>query len=401
MIEKNKIKHSDNFISAKKYYFVDRLIVKEIKYSTTGARIVFDNNGDDIIIEGSESDFCDYLLNFESTFRDGKPKLIDLATTPSKNLATYYKNMEYFISVSKDSLKKTIKDLQSGKGKLPIDINFIDIDFSKGINDCLTNNFSNPEAKAIIENYEETIGIIILSLSYLHETFEVVKSRMVSKESRLNSFMKEADEIFAKNLRSLSPLVAFRILYENCTADTELFLNNFVHHKEIIDIKWRSIYNETGGKLDGKIGIPNLINEYIHIYEIIRPILRDLAFLIKTPNDNVNLDSQDDIILFLKQKNYNSLVGTIDTNLRNAGTHVSLDWSEKGVVKLFDTPTKKRKQIKNLRYDEIIDKRQKINELALALIFSYIINERIIWLFTLDSPDFRFYVGENKPRKRL
>ncbi len=400
MLNKKKSKHSDNFISVKKYYFENRLKIKEVKISMTSldneefnsqAKIVFDNNGDDIIIEGSESDFVDFSLNFKSTFRDGKQELIDLATTPAKNPSTYYKNMEHFISGSKDSFRKTIEDLQSGNGKLPTDINFI-----QGINACLTNNYSNPNAKAILENYEETIGIMMLGLVPLHDSFEKIKSRVVVKESRFNSFMKESDEIFAKNLRSLSPLVAFRTLYKNCEVDTEFLLNSFVHTKKVIDIKLRSLYKETGGKLDGPIGIQNLIEEYIDIYEIIRPILRDMAILIRKNGDKVNLNSQDDIIRFLKVKKYKSLVGSIDIHLRNAGTHFSLDFNKKGVVKVFDSSTKRRKLIKNFKYDDIIDKHKKINELALALIFSYLMNERIICLFTIDSLDFKYYVVENK-----
>ena len=81
MPEKNKSKHSDNFISVKKYYFEKRLKVKEITFSVTRldngnfdsqAKIVFDNNGEDIIIEGSEPDFVDLSHNFQSSFRDGK-----------------------------------------------------------------------------------------------------------------------------------------------------------------------------------------------------------------------------------------------------------------------------------------------------------------------------------------
>jgi hypothetical protein len=158
----------------------------------------------------------------------------------------------------------------------------------------------------------------------------------------------------------------------------------------------RSLYKETGGKLDGPIGIQNLIEEYIDIYEIIRPILRDMAILIRKNGDKVNLNSQDDIIRFLKVKKYKSLVGSIDIHLRNVGTHFSLDFNKKGVVKVFDSSTKRRKLIKNFKYDDIIDKHKKINELALALIFSYLMNERIICLFTIDSLDFKYYVVENK-----
>lgn len=401
MLEKKKSKHSDNFISVKKYYFENRFKVKEVEFSATSldngtfktqARIVFNNNGEDIIIEGSEPDFVDLSHNFNSTFRDGKLELIDFVTTPAKNSTTYYQNMESFISGSKDSLRKTIEDLQAGKGKLPIDINFV-----QGINACLTDNYSDPNAKAILENYEETIGIMILGLVPLHESFQKIKSRIVANESRFNSFQKESDEIFLKNLRSLPPLIAFTTIYENCDVDTEFLLNNFVQTKKGIDIKWRSLYQETGGKLDGPIAIQSLIKEYIDIYEIIRPILRDLAFLINKNGDKVNLDSQDDIIRFLKTKKYNSLVGTIETHLRNAGTYFSLDFTEKGVVKVFDSSKKKRKLIKIFKYDDIIDKHKKINELALALIHSYLINERLIWLFTIDSPDFKYYVIENKP----
>lgn len=398
MLEKKISKHSDNFKLVKKYYFTDKLKAKEVKFSlnelgdgASKAKIIFDNNGKDIIIEGSESDFIDCLLNFKSSFRDGKGILIDLVTTPAKNLTTFHKNMEYFISVSKDSLKKAIKDIQSGKGKLQTDKHFV-----QGINACLKNNYSDANAKKILENYLETIGLMIIGLIFLYESIEKVKSKILSNESRFNSFIKESNEIFSNNLSSLSPLVAFKTTNENCNTDTEFLLNNLVSTLEEIDLKYKSLYKETGGKLDGSMGTKILINKYRDIYEIIKPILRDLAFLVSKNGDDVNLNSQDDVIRFLKEKKYNSLVGTIDIFLRNGASHSSLDFSEKGVVKVYDNPTKTRKLIKNFKYDDIIDKNKKIKELALALIFSYLMNERIIWLLTIDSPDFKFYVAENK-----
>ena len=46
------------------------------------------------------------------------------------------------------------------------------------------------------------------------------------------------------------------------------------------------------------------------------------------------------------------------------------------------------------------DEYEKIVDLVLAVCFSYIMNIEILFLRVLDSPDFKFFVVENKPKDK-
>ena len=97
---------------------------------------------------------------------------------------------------------------------------------------------------------------------------------------------------------------------------------------------------------------------------------------------------------------FSALVSTIDNNLRNASAHNSIDYNIKRNVKLYDSKLKNRKLIKEIKYKNILEKYEKLNDLVIAIIFGYVMNLEVIYLLALDSLDFKFMLLKRNLRIR-
>lgn len=394
---------SPNFIQAKKLIYeqgfeIDSLEINisPIKDGQKGectgkAKITFNKNDEIISLEGDDSDFFELACKLKTTFRDGRKKIIDISKLPVKNTGTYYENMNYFIPKNSDEITHAIKRLQLGTTNIPSEFNI-----SKGVEDCINKNFESKEAKLLLDNYFDSIAAVILGMIPIQKGFENVKKKMISNENRFNIYFNKINEIFQDKLMKLSLLESFEKICNECNVDVYFMLKNFTQTIKLADQNWGSLFKQTGGTLPGEEGMQRLIDDYSKLYEIIRESLRDLAYLLKDTTDYVDLNSQEGVIQFLKNKGYSDIFGTINTNLRNGGTHISIDYSTKGKVYVYDSSSKKRQLLDSLSYQKIIDKHYRIRELSLAITFSYLMVEQILLLRILDSPEFKFYVVENK-----
>jgi hypothetical protein len=396
-----KEKHSQNFLHAKKYYFQDRLKIKEVKIKiekkenkdSVKSKIVFDNVGEDLILEGDEQDFIEISFKLKSTIRDGKKEIIDISTTPAYDGNTYYENVDLFVTKGKTDIKETVSNLEKGIRNISPTT-----DLKDGIISILKNNYSNTNAKEILNNYFEAIALLILRLKPIHSGYETIKKRLVKNESRFNTYISNVDRIFKTALKMESTIKPILILDKKCKADIDFLLQKLADTIKSIDGRWRTLYPLTGGVMEGEEAIKFICGDYEKLFELVADPLKDFVLLLKTEDEEISLTSEEQIISFLKRKGFSALVSTIDNDLRNASAHNSIDYSEKGIVKLYDSRLKNRTLIKEIKYKNILEKYEKLNDLVIAITFGYILNLEVIYLRALDSPEFKFFVIENKPK---
>lgn len=392
-------KHSENFLQVKNLYFTEKKKIKSITFTfskekNSSAKFVFENEGEDIVIEGKEQDLVELSLQFQSTIRDGKKELVDLRTTPAYDSGTYYENVEYFIPKGFTDIKEISQRFTDGTAKINPDV-----DIKQGIVDILENNFDSSDAKEIITNYFESLSLHIFRLNPVLQIYNHVKKNLVKNSVRFNLYMTESDKIFKTSLKNEPVLNSVRILHSKCKADIDYLLLNFKNIINSIDLRWRELYKTTGGKMDGDKAMQFIVPDYARIYEIIKDVIIDFAILLKSESDEINLNSEEQVISFLKRRGYSNLVGTVDNDLRNGSAHSSIDYSsEKGFLLIYDNNTKNRKLIKKIQYSDVLKKYDSLSDLTLAALFSYMMNRELYYLWALDSPDFKFYVVENKPK---
>ncbi|MCK4669802.1 MAG: hypothetical protein KAT43_01270 [Nanoarchaeota archaeon] len=397
-MEDKKSKFSENFRLFKKYYFTKKFKVKDVhlefnKTSEKG-KVVFDKNGKDLVLEGSEQDFMELCFKLKSTIRNGKNEIVDISTTPAHDTNTYYKNMEVFTSKAKTDIKELVKDLDQGKGKISPDV-----DLKEGVISILKKDFENKHAKEILSNYFESIALLILRLKPIHILYEKIKKNLVKNESRFNKNIQLIDQIFKQALKSDSKITPILILDKKCIVDLEFLLRTVYETIKSIDQRWQKLYPSTGGVMEGKEAMKFIAGDYEKLFEVINDPLRDFTCLLNKNNEEVVLSSEEQILNFLKRKGFSDLVSTVDNDLRNASAHNSIDFSQKGKLLLYDGKHKKRRLLKVLKYQQVLDKYEKLSDLALATIFGYIMNLEVHYLFALDSPEFKFFVVENKPKQ--
>jgi hypothetical protein len=161
------------------------------------------------------------------------------------------------------------------------------------------------------------------------------------------------------------------------------------------------MYKTTGGKLDGDKAMQYIVPDYARIFEIAKDVLVDFALMLKTDEDDIEINSEEQVIAFLKRKGYSNLVGTIDNDIRNGSAHSSIDYTSiKGKLIIYNSNKKNKREIKKVSFSDMLRKYDSLSDLTFAVLFSYLMSRELYYLWALDSPDFKFYVVENKPKSR-
>ncbi len=393
-----KSKHSTNYLLVKKYYFEDKFKIQKVELicnvGSEKVNFVFQKpDGNIININVSDEDLIDLFDKFHNTIRNGEKVVIDLSTTPAYNSNNYYNNTNLFIQKTKIYVKKICDDIKCGNSKIDKMTNI-----NEGIIAILKKDFSNKYANEILNNYFEAIGLLILNMTPIYLEFITCKNKIIKNQTRFYSYMAEVDKIFNYFIKEQGLLDSILEIDSKCILDINHLIDQLIQTIKNISDKWSLLYNATGGKMAGELGIKEIIEQYKDLFEIVKPFLRDLVVLLKSESDNINLNSEEELITFLKQKGYSNLIGTIDNNLRNASGHNNFDLSTKGRVKIYNSHNKNKVLLDDIDYTKIIDKSNKILDLSFAVCYSWIMNLEVLLLRILDSPDFKFFVIENKPQ---
>ncbi len=394
-------KHSANFLEVKKLYFDEKKKIKNIEFKFSKkkgdyAKFVFMTEGEDIVIEGVEQDFVELSFQFKSTIREGVGELIDLRTTPAYNTETYYNNIEYFIPKGFTDIKEISQKFSNGTAKIKPQTNI-----KQGIVDILEKKFQSNDAEEIIKCYFEAISLHLLRMKPILKLFQLVEKKLVKNSARFKTYMGECDKIFKEALKDKPVLESVQILHKKCQADIDYLLINFKDIIGSIDLRWREMYKTTGGKLDGDKAMQYIVPDYARIFEIAKDVLVDFALMLKTDEDDIEINSEEQVIAFLKRKGYSNLVGTIDNDIRNGSAHSSIDYTSiKGKLIIYNSNKKNKREIKKVSFSDMLRKYDSLSDLTFAVLFSYLMSRELYYLWALDSPDFKFYVVENKPKSR-
>ncbi len=391
------MKNSKNFVKLKKLLYQEGFMIKSfnVKFNrgVVSAKVLLEKDGKKELISGQEDDFVLLATNLKETIREGTKRIVDLTSLPVKSSSQYYKNMEYFLpnEKNKNPLKTAIQRIMNNTSKLPKNLNL-----KEGIIHCLKKDFENYHAKNMLKNYQDSKAFLIIQVPPIKSILEKLKKNKIKNIKSYEKYYKLCEDIFLKNIRNHPPLKAFKIMESKFKIDTNFLMKNFTEEMKSQGIKWDSLFKTFKGKMEGVEGIKNIMGEYSNIYEITNKLLRDLAYLLKDEQGSNDLNSDAKVMELLKEKGYEELVKDIEKDLRHGGIHKSIDYSTKGVIKIYDSPRKKRTLKKTLTYQEIIDKYNLLKDLTFALIITFILEEHIIILGVLESPDFKFFVIENK-----
>lgn len=388
--------HSENFIKVKKLHFEKGLPFTEvnIKFEKGGKSTAKIKLGKKEEVEGDEPDLIELAWSIKSTIRDGKKKLVDLSSLPIKSGQKYYDNMDIFLKDSdpEGKIKKLVKEMVEDVTKRPT------FNLKKGIIDILNKKFDTSEAQEILSDYNSSKAYLLSQLALFNNPYQIIlKKRGYSKN--FNDFSEASDKIFREKIRSLPSIQALKTYDSICLVDIYFVVFNLSREMANQDQIWGALYKETGGKLSGEMGIHKKLSDYEVLYELTKDLLRDLAVILDKGARNVDVNNKEKVREFLTSQGYSSLVSFIEPHLRHGKAHVSVEYNGKtGEATIYDSVYKNRKVLIKKKYSEILDACKKMEELALALVLNHLVNELIILFMVLDSPDFKFFVVENKSK---
>ncbi|MDP2667043.1 MAG: hypothetical protein Q8P05_06100 [Candidatus Diapherotrites archaeon] len=393
-------KNSADFVKAKKLYYVEKWAVTEVNIKfenvdgnqSISATMIFEKGGKTETIVSGEPDFVDMAFNFKTLYRDGETKIIDLSSTPIKNVANLYKNVEFFKDLSKDKVRELIGEIQSGKFLFPSGFNL-----RSTILDVLAKRFDNEHVKFLLANYNASLALQLAGMPLWYSSYQKMKNAANDK-GRFENFERIFSRVFRETLGEMPVIKAFLAKETKYKADRNLLLKNlgteFSRHKE----RWDTYYKTTGGQMDGNAAVLHFLDDYANLFEIIKPSLQDMVSIVKEKNNenNISLESDNQIAAYLKQKGFSDLVDPIDPILRNGRSHYALEQIEKGKLHIYNTKFKDRKLLKIYDIQDVIDKYMEFCDFARALVITDVLNDELLLLKALDSPDFKFFVIENK-----
>lgn len=384
-------KHSEDFIKAKKLYYLEKYEVNEVeinikqnekKETAATARISFSKGSDVLTINSSKPDFLQLAFSLKTTIRDGKKKLVEV-----RNTSSYYENIKYFISAEEEPVKEAIKRIQQGRSNLPK--GFVLQDVFQLIVD---GRFKEPQIKSLMENYFDGLAIMILHLTFLYENFEKAKSKS-RDQTRFLELFNLSGRIFQNYLFTMPPLTAIEFYLKNSKLDVEHAAKGLSFQNESTLTKWMALTDRGKKGVDGRLGAKLLSDDYRDFYEIAKKMLRNLTVII-AHSQGKTISSDEEIEEILRSNGYERLLNCIDPAIRNCGSHWDVDYTELDKVKLLDTRSGRAVVIGEITLNQLAEKANGIKELALILLLSILMCEGLLYLRCLDSPDLKFKLVE-------
>jgi hypothetical protein len=386
------IKHSTDFVDAKKLLYTERYNVNGVKVNflqnengkqTHSAEIEFVKDGTTKTIRSSEADFVRFAWSLKTTLRDGMQKIIEI-----KDTNRYYNNIEHFIKHTKEDVSKAAEEMKSGRSKLSKDFTI-----EKAFEDVLSNKYNTQMVKDLIENYPHVLANEVLILSFIQTNFENCKNKS-KNPTRFLELFNLAGKVYQENLFSLDPLKAVETYKNVSRIDLDCITKSLLHQNNSTQEKWMGLTKNTAQGVDGQIAAKSMMDDYRDYYELVNKMLRHLAFIASYSELSKFEDSQKGIERTLKAKGYGKLLEPVDRLLRNCGSHWDADYSEKGKIILKNSRGRKPRIIGEISYQKLVDNLNFIRELALLLLLSICMSERILYFRALDSPDLKFRLVE-------
>jgi hypothetical protein len=386
-------KHSAEFIYAKKLVYVEKYEVNEVNISvdqnsqgeqTHSANIIFCKGNDRKVIQSSKDDFVLFAWSLKTTIRDGITKIIEI-----KNPNKYYDNIHHFIAKSKDEVEQAKVEILTGEKRLSNCFSS-----EAALENVLNGKYDSSVVRELVENYVYAIANEILTIAFLKKNFDKLRKKS-DDPTKFTELFNLAGSVYQKHLFSFPPLKAIEIYSRISKIDLDHTSKSLLHQHRSSHEKWKGLTQNATISVDGRIAAKNLLDDYSDYYELVRKMLRHLAFIVSHSDMSSFQDSQEGIEQALTKKGYGDLLESVKRLFRNSGSHWEADYSEKGKIKLVDTRSGTAKIVGEIGYQKLIDNHHLIRELSSSLLISILVTERLLYLRALDSPDLKFRLVEN------
>lgn len=386
---------SESYIEFKKAFHQKRHEITETKveFSQEGrsfAKVVFeDEDGEEYELESDAGDFISLVAGLRSTFREGEKRIVDLEGEKGIDGSTYYNNMDYFISEKENPLDRARERLIEGGTDLPEDVSI-----EEALDALMEENYQNNDLEAIVENYYDALGALLMEIANIESSY----TNMEQKGNNIRDYTNKPHEIFQDSVFTLPPLEAYEKYRDKTSCNALALMESHNDLKEKMKADWGAHYEANGGRLQGKIGMRKILEDYSSFFEIIYPVLRDLAALLWDENNRKNeeLSNKEDVLRFLRRQGYRKITGPVEPQLRHGPAHESVKIDdEEGKIRVYSDNSRDRELEEEYDFEKVPEKLNKMQKIVAPVLMGYVMDEYITIHRTLASRDFKFKIIEN------
>jgi len=394
-------------------HYERKLPIVDASIEGSEGTIVFSENGTEIEVEGEDPEFLRTIQNLVPTVRDGVKQLIDVRDTPARNVGTYIRNWEFFLTNEQNPIQKAAVRINQGKTSVPSEF-----DAREAIKASIEGPTDNKNLQKIVENYSEVLAVKQSDANRMNQPFRKYKDNASYDQERFQEVFETAVEIFQEAFLKGPPLDCYEEWVETRETDLLNFSNKVLSLKKRKKVEWDSLKarkegvadedayiqfwenkseNTEMGKIEGEIGIERILEQYSELFELAREPLRDLAATLDDAG-SVNLSDTSDVLEFLDSNDRQSFTQNIKSQLRHGSSHASIETDDSsGILKIFNNRGQSREVVETVEYEEIPSAYYHLSDVVAGLLFAITrVNDRIMLRY-MTSEAFRFRIAENIP----
>lgn len=390
---------SDEYKELKTLFYESSYSVKKVKvkYSNVDepekwAKVVFENDGETKEITGTSDDYVSAASSLNSIIENGEEKFVDLSDTAVGGTDGYYQNVMHFVAKNQSSVEKGLEELQNDTQEEQIEA-----DLDEALRASINDEMDNEELLKVVKNYHKAVAVEWLILRDYKEAMEPFKQNVPHNHDLFDEIQEDAFAILRDEYINTNPMDGYTKFIETTISDPEFLMQRLSDIRGKTSEEWSALAGDTG-KIQTRIAMQRVLDEYAKQFEIARDLLRDLAATLDRENqfENVDLDRLSSVKEFLEDNGYSVLTNGIIEDFRHGPSHMSIEVDdEKGEVRVYDKRGRHRKLENTVGFQELVERQKQIRDTVAAILVAFMSCLEILRYLYLSSNDFRFHVIVN------
>lgn len=347
---------------------------------STVATAVLRKGGEQIVLQSSEMDFVQYLVELRGVVHtDGEYRFRRV-----KDLNQYNVDAEHLIDQNRSKLKKAADEIRSGAFRFTYSPPKLIDELLKG-----ARNLNDPKFLPLKRDYHHILAnAFLMSREMLKAHKRLIRKYPEAKKTY------EAIDTIMKSFRPTNNAIRDWKFYRSFLSFDigELADRMSTQLKVKEDIVQDFIRR---GKIDADVAIPRMMGIYRQFLELSAPVINLLRIGMELKRDNVSPQRgyklRRNIEILKSNSDFGSLFGCLDEQIRHADAHASIRIDKKTrTVCLIDARGKKERVVSTYTFDGLTEKINIVQNQFFPAVFPTIVLFDIAALdLLLVSPEYK------------
>jgi len=379
---------SEDFIKLMELYYFEKYEILDCKYTfnkETGesARLTLKKDDDEIILESTKSDFCEWVVKLKNVAKFNGT----LELTPIKDSEKYYDDVKHLIDDG-TKLSQAWKDVSTKKTK-------IDFDYNSYFHRLLHGDYDKHDEN--LNKLKDFYWEILSIKMYYAKNFLEIKNK--PKDEYFHKYYDIIESSIHTALPFVSNLITkYRQFYQMIMFDVHISMEQLLIQYDIMEDLKDRITKEGG--LNGNIAVRQVTDLYRRLCEACYNHLHSLHNIIVFSDEGLissrKLSYIDLVNFFKNNEKLSELVEFLDPNIRHSESHLGTkyEYDRSGKIEsiLFhDTRNRKVKLVAKYDFKTLVYMMNRLkNALVPALYYTFVIYLLALELLIYKSKEYKF-----------